>query len=95
MIIHEIIVKEKLKQNSTIAGHYLQSASKPNVSSLVVFGIKKKMKLEDVEFCTDGLLRRSSKESHTRLITIVSSRARKTTERLESVRYSASSGFVA
>lgn len=39
MIIHEIIVKEKLKQNSTIAGHYLQSASKPNVSSLVVFGI--------------------------------------------------------
>jgi hypothetical protein len=39
MIIHEVIVKEKLKQNSTIAGHYLQSASKPNVSSLVVFGI--------------------------------------------------------
>lgn len=29
------------------------------------------MKLEDAEFCTDGLLLRSSKESHTRLITIV------------------------
>lgn len=57
MIIHEIIVKEKLKQNSTIAGHYLQSASKPNVSSLVVFGIKRIMKREeDAEFCTDGLL---------------------------------------
>lgn len=70
MIIHEIIVKEKLKQNSTIAGHYLQSASKPNVSSLVVFGIKmKKMKLEDIGgFSTDGfphlrsLLRRITRD---------------------------------
>lgn len=54
MIIHEIIVKEKLKQNSTIAGHYLQSASKPNVSSLVVFGIKKKKNEFEKRRIADG-----------------------------------------
>lgn len=50
----EIIVKEKKKKtkhDSTIAGHYLQSASKPNVSSLVVFG---KMKLWCESRIADG-----------------------------------------
>lgn len=62
MIIHEIIVKEKLKQNSTIAGHYLQSASKPNVSSLVVFGIKKKNEIEKCRIA-DGFFAEPSNAS--------------------------------